>query len=83
MELEDIDLNLELDIRADIAGDAWQGAVAGFDPQIIIHLAAQPLVSRGYAEPLRTFETNVLGTAKVLAATHQLGALEAVLIATT
>lgn len=79
----DLALDLDPDIRADIAGDAWQDTVARFDPQILIHLAAQPLVSQGYADPLGTFETNVLGTARVLAATHRLPSLEAVLIATT
>lgn len=35
-------------------------------PDIILHLAAQPLVLRGYQEPLKTWETNVMGTAHVL-----------------
>src|SRR6202521_1573852 len=32
-------------------------------PDIVMHLAAQPLVHRSFVEPLLTFETNVLGTA--------------------
>ena len=37
-------------------------AVARFKPDIIFHLAAQPLVRRSYAEPVETFATNVIGT---------------------
>jgi CDP-glucose 4,6-dehydratase len=37
-------------------------------PDFVFHLAAQPLVRRSYAEPLATFETNVLGTANILSA---------------
>lgn len=36
------------------------------NPEIVFHLAAQSLVSRGYSEPLTTLETNVMGTAHVL-----------------
>lgn len=45
-------------------------SVAEFKPDVIFHLAAQALVRLSYAEPLGTFETNVLGTAKVLEAAH-------------
>ena len=35
-------------------------------PEIIFHLAAQPIVRRSYAEPLETFNTNAVGTANLL-----------------
>ncbi len=35
-------------------------------PEVLFHLAAQPLVRRSYAEPIYTFDTNVMGTANVL-----------------
>jgi CDP-glucose 4,6-dehydratase len=79
----DLGLPIAHDIRADIAGDGWQLAAHDFDPQILIHLAAQPLVSQGYADPLGTFETNVIGTAKVLATTTRFPSVDAVLVATT
>src|SRR5579859_2716403 len=41
-------------------------AVKKFQPDIIFHLAAQPIVRRSYAEPLATFQTNALGTANLL-----------------
>lgn len=43
-----------------------------FEPDYIFHLAAQPLVLRGYAEPLYTFEVNTQGTANVLEALRYL-----------
>jgi CDP-glucose 4,6-dehydratase len=43
-------------------------AVAEADPDVVFHLAAQPLVRRSYEEPLYTLETNVMGTAHVLEA---------------
>ena len=39
-----------------------------FQPDIVFHLAAQPLVRRSYADPLTTYETNVMGTLNVLEA---------------
>src|SRR5829696_1580801 len=52
-------------------------------PEIIFHLAAQPLVRRSYAEPIETFATNVLGTAHVLNAARQLGTVRAIVNVTT
>lgn len=42
------------------------------DPEIVIHMAAQPLVLRSYMEPMETLETNVLGTARILNELQQL-----------
>ena len=52
-------------------------------PDVIFHLAAQPLVRRSYAEPIETLQTNVLGTANVLEAVRRLGLPCAVLVVTT
>lgn len=41
-------------------------AIKNFQPDIIFHLAAQPLVRKSYADPTTTFETNALGTMNVL-----------------
>ncbi|MFN9623811.1 MAG: CDP-glucose 4,6-dehydratase [Cyanobacteriota bacterium] len=54
-------------------GDIRDGAlvrrvVAEGQPELVLHLAAQPLVRRSYAEPLATWETNVMGTLHVLEA---------------
>ena len=43
----------------------WQ-AFQKADPEIVFHLAAQPIVRRSYEEPALTYETNVMGTVNVL-----------------
>lgn len=48
--------------------EALQCAVRETSPEVIFHLAAQPLVRRSYAEPLLTIQTNILGTANLLEA---------------
>lgn len=53
------------------------------DPQIIIHLAAQPLVISSYLDPRMTFETNAMGTFNILESTRNLDNLRATLIITT
>lgn len=58
-------------------------AVNKFQPEIILHLAAQPLVRRSYREPLRTFAENVMGTAHVLEAARTIESVRAVLCITT
>jgi CDP-glucose 4,6-dehydratase len=52
-------------------------------PEIVFHLAAQPLVRKSYREPLDTFDTNVLGTTKLLEAIRQVGSVSAVVVVTT
>ena len=52
--------------------DALTAAVKKIQPQVIFHLAAQPIVRRSYVEPLETFETNALGTAHLLEAVRKL-----------
>lgn len=48
-------------------------AVAECAPDVVFHLAAQPLVRRSYDEPVLTLETNVMGTAHVLEAIRSTG----------
>lgn len=45
-----------------------KGEIIRFEPDLIIHLAAQPLVRRSYESPVETFEVNVMGTINVLEA---------------
>jgi CDP-glucose 4,6-dehydratase len=52
-------------------------------PDMVFHLAAQPLVRRSYQNPLETWATNVMGTAHVLDACRQLPDLKAVVVVTT
>jgi CDP-glucose 4,6-dehydratase len=53
------------DIR-DLA--AVRGAFTRHEPEVVVHLAAQPLVRRSFADPRATYETNVMGTVNVLEA---------------
>lgn len=52
-------------------------------PEMVFHLAAQPLVRRSYLQPLETWATNVMGTANVLDACRQVEELVAIIVVTT
>jgi len=52
--------------------DAVRASMAGFDPEIVIHMAAQPLVRESYRDPVGTYATNVMGTVNVLEAARAL-----------
>jgi CDP-glucose 4,6-dehydratase len=52
-------------------------------PEVVLHLAAQPLVRRSYADPSGTYLTNVMGTLNVLEAVRQSGSVKAVVVVTT
>lgn len=68
------------DIReADVVNDI----VTRAQPEILLHLAAQPLVRRSYVDPVENFATNVLGTAHVLNAARQVEGLKAIVSVTT
>jgi CDP-glucose 4,6-dehydratase len=54
-----------------------------YQPDVVFHLAAQPLVRASYAEPILTFETNVIGTAKVYEAVKAISSVKAVVNVTT
>lgn len=58
-------------------------SINNFNPQIIIHLAAQPLVRKSYQNPIETFETNVMGTVNVLEASRNCKSLKTILVITT
>jgi CDP-glucose 4,6-dehydratase len=75
---------LEHDLRGDVRDkSSLASSVQLIDPDIIIHLAAQPLVRYSYAHPIETFETNVLGTLNLLEASKDLASLRSTLIITT
>ena len=75
-----IDVDLELDIRD---ADTLATALVAAEPEVVVHLAAQPLVRRSYVAPRETIDTNVMGTLNVLAASRTLDSLRAQLIITT
>ena len=74
----------ENDLRIDIRDrDQIKNAVEKINPEVLIHLAAQPLVRESYRIPVETFDINVLGTLNVLEATRELKNLKAAHIITT
>ncbi len=52
-------------------------------PDVVVHLAAQPLVRKSYVDPRTTFETNVVGTLNLLQAVAETGTVKAAIIVTT
>jgi CDP-glucose 4,6-dehydratase len=57
--------------------------VSEIKPEIVFHLAAQPLVRRSYRNPLETWSTNVMGTANVLEACRKTPSISAIVVVTT
>lgn len=75
---------IAIDRRADLADrSALAALVADFSPDIVLHLAAQPLVRLSYEIPVETFATNVLGTVHLLEAVRLRGKPCAVVCVTT
>jgi CDP-glucose 4,6-dehydratase len=54
-----------------------------FQPEIVIHMAAQPLVRLSYQQPIETYATNVMGTVHVLEAARAAGSVKAIVNITT
>ena len=71
-------------IEADVTDlERMAAAVAEHRPEVVLHLAAQPVVRAGFEDPVGTFATNVLGTAHVLEAVRRAGGVRAVVNVTT
>lgn len=65
---------LALDVRGDVRDKvAVHRMVESVGPDVIFHLAAQPLVRRGVDDPFGTFEVNVMGTVTLLEAVYRVG----------
>jgi CDP-glucose 4,6-dehydratase len=59
------------------------GEISSFAPDIVFHLAAQPLVGESYRDPAGTYQTNVMGTVSVLEAIRNSGTVRGVVVVTT
>jgi CDP-glucose 4,6-dehydratase len=80
-------LNLE-DLINSTIGDIrdlpkFTETLAEFQPEIVFHLAAQPLVRRSYREPIETYTTNVIGTINILEAIRHVDSVKSAVIVTT
>jgi CDP-glucose 4,6-dehydratase len=58
-------------------------SIQRFEPDLVFHLAAQPLVRLSYQEPVETFETNVMGTVNVLEAVRSCQSVKACVMITS
>lgn len=63
--------------------NALHDSMVVFNPDILIHMAAQPLVRYSYNAPIETYEVNVIGTAKVLEVARSCSNLKAIVNITT
>jgi CDP-glucose 4,6-dehydratase len=58
-------------------------SIADFRPEIILHMAAQPLVRASYQDPVTTYATNVMGTVHLLEAARKTPSVRALVVVTT
>jgi CDP-glucose 4,6-dehydratase len=75
---------LKADLRFDIRdAELTQKTIQDLQPDVVLHLAAQPLVRESYENPRLTFETNVNGTLDVISATVETKSVKCLLVVTT
>lgn len=79
-KLEQNIINITGDIRDEVK---LKETFKNYKPDIVFHLAAQPLVRLSYREPKYTYETNVMGTVNVLEASKDTNSVRAVVVITT
>jgi CDP-glucose 4,6-dehydratase len=60
-----------------------RSAIAEFQPDIVIHMAAQPLVRYSYEFPIETYEVNIMGTVNLLDCLRNISSIKATVIVTT
>ncbi|MDQ1127884.1 CDP-glucose 4,6-dehydratase [Microbacterium sp. SORGH_AS_0888] len=83
-ETANVAQHLASDVRIDIRdASALADLVEGVDAEVVLHLAAQPLVRQSYKSPRETFETNALGTLNLLEAVKGSPSARAVVVVTT
>lgn len=82
--LSKIGENIKADIRADIRnGEEIKNIFKRFQPEIVFHLAAQPLVRLSYDIPVETYETNVMGTINIMEAIRSTESVKVGIMITT
>ena len=75
---------LASDTRADLADlRRLKSALKEAKPELVVHLAAQPLVRESYRDPLGTLASNVMGTAHILEASREIDSIRAIVLITT
>lgn len=82
--LSGIGNRIEADIRADICdGERMKAVFKEFKPEIVFHLAAQPLVRLSYEIPVETYQTNVMGSINIMEAIRATDSVRAAVMITT
>lgn len=82
--LSGIGNRIEADIRADIRdGGKMKEIFSEYQPEIVFHLAAQPLVRLSYACPVETYQTNVMGTINIMEAVRAVDSVRVAVMVTT
>lgn len=76
--------NVVEDVRGDVRDyQKLESSIREFAPEVVFHMAAQPLVRRSYADPVGTYATNVMGTVHILEAIRGTPSVRAVVCVTT
>jgi CDP-glucose 4,6-dehydratase len=72
------------DVRGDVRDYAkLETSMTEFEPEVVFHLAAQPIVRRSYADPVGTYGTNVMGTVHLMEVIRKTSSVRAVVCVTT
>ena len=83
-EIAEIEKGMEKSVIADIRDlDTLKKAMLEAKPEIVIHMAAQPIVRESYKDPAFTYETNVMGTVNILEAVRICPTVKSVVNVTT
>jgi len=76
--------SIDADVRVDIRdGSRVKEIFDQYHPEIVFHLAAQPLVRLSYEKPVMTYETNLMGTINVMEAIRQIPSVKVAVMVTT
>lgn len=72
------------DVRGDMRDtDLLRKVISDFEPEIVFHLAAQPIVLTSYDNPVETFDANVIGTANLLNELRKVDNLKTIIVVTS
>jgi CDP-glucose 4,6-dehydratase len=82
-EVANIAKNIESEIGDIRDLEILKNSVLNFAPEIIIHMAAQPLVRQSYQDPVGTYQSNIMGTVNILESVRQCKSIKAVVNVTT
>lgn len=83
-ETADVASGMTHDVRHDVRdAGAIVDALSRFSPEVVFHMAAQPLVRPSFVEPAQTFAVNVMGTVNVLDGVRAVGGVRVVVVVTS